>query len=156
MKLLGEGFGWNEMSVGDTYRTFNRTVTETDLVNFVSNSGMAGAVFLNFDTPTRDNDALPRSVVPAALVYCLAEGLILNVTALGTGIALLKVDIDIRASVSVNDTIHVECEIKEIRETSKGRGLVSSQNCIVNQKSETVLIYNSLRLMSRTPDHAAA
>lgn len=156
MKLLGKGLCWDEISVGDTYRTFNRTVTETDLVNFISNSGMVGSVFLNFDTPTRDEDALPTRVVPAALVYCLGEGLILTVTALGTGVALLKVDIDIRASVSVGDTIHVECEITQVRETSKGRGLVGSANRIVNQRGETVLVYNSLRLMSGKASKVAA
>lgn len=156
MKILGAGIHWDEMSVGDTYRTFDRTITETDLVNFVSNSGLVGSVFLNFDTGTRDSGALPARVVPAALVYCLAEGLILTVTALGTGVALLKVDIDIKASASVGDTFHVQCEIRELRATSKGRGLVRSENRIVNQRNEIVLVYNSLRLMSGKAGDVAA
>ncbi|MEK7362196.1 MAG: acyl dehydratase, partial [Pseudomonadota bacterium] len=48
----------------------------------------------------------------------------------------------------VGDTIHVECRESELRETSKGhRGLVRTENQVINQKGETVLAYNPLRMM---------
>ena len=40
MELLGEGFRWNELEVGQTFKTFGRTITETDIVNFISCAGM--------------------------------------------------------------------------------------------------------------------
>ena len=38
--LLGHGFFWQDLEVGQKFQTFNRTVTETDLVNFISCTGM--------------------------------------------------------------------------------------------------------------------
>ena len=35
-KRLGQGFYWQDISVGQQFETFRRTITETDLVNFIS------------------------------------------------------------------------------------------------------------------------
>ncbi len=40
VKQMGQGPYWQELVVGDRFRTFRRTVTETDLVNFISCTGM--------------------------------------------------------------------------------------------------------------------
>ena len=65
-----------------------------------------------------------------------------------TGFAFLNKEIDVKAPVLAGDTIHVECEVVEIRPTSKGnRGLVRTNNRIVNQRDETVISYNPLRMM---------
>ena len=37
---LGRGFVWQDLTVGQRMRTFRRTITETDLVNFISVTGM--------------------------------------------------------------------------------------------------------------------
>ena len=57
--------------------------------------------------------------------------------------------LDIKAPTFVNDTIHVECEVTEVRPTSKdpSRGLVRTMNLVKNQKGETVLTYDPLRMM---------
>jgi acyl dehydratase len=50
----------------------------------------------------------------------------------------------------VGDTIHVEVEVTECRPTSKGdRGLARFNNKVLNQRGETVLEYNPLRLLKR-------
>jgi acyl dehydratase len=50
----------------------------------------------------------------------------------------------------VGDTIHVEVEVTEARLTSKGdRGLVRFANKVVNQRGETVIEYNPLRMLKR-------
>ena len=36
----GSGFAWDELEVGYRFRTVGRTVTEADLVNFISITGM--------------------------------------------------------------------------------------------------------------------
>lgn len=43
---LGQGFVWQELSVGQRFRTFRRTVTETDLVSFIGVTGMLEAIFI--------------------------------------------------------------------------------------------------------------
>ena len=50
----------------------------------------------------------------------------------------------------MGDTLHVECEVTEARLTSKGdRGLVRFANKVVNQRGETVLEYNPLRMLKK-------
>jgi acyl dehydratase len=56
----------------------------------------------------------------------------------------------VKAPTVIGDTIYVECEVTEQRVTSRGdRGLVRFANKVVNQRGETVLAYNPLRLLKR-------
>jgi acyl dehydratase len=145
IELLGMGSFWDDLSVGDRFRTVGRTLTETDLVNFVNLSWLTEELFTN--TEDRKNMAIAGRVVPAALVYACAEGLLLPMMQ-GTGLAFLNATLDVKGPTFVGDTIHVECKVSEVRETSKGhRGLVRTENQVVNQKGETVLAYNPLRMM---------
>jgi acyl dehydratase len=87
--------------------------------------------------------------VPGALVYAFAEGLLLP-TMQDTGLAFLNCTLDIKGPTLVGDTIHVESEVTEHRLASKGdRGLVRFANKVVNQRGESVLEYNPLRLLKR-------
>lgn len=145
MKLLGTAPFWDELSVGDRFRTVGRTLTETDLVNFVNLSWLTEELFTN--TEDRKSMAIEGRVVPAALVYSCAEGLLLPLIQ-GTGLAFLDATLEVKGPTFVGDTIHVECRVSEVRETSKGyRGLVRTENQVVNQKGETVLLYNPLRMV---------
>jgi acyl dehydratase len=145
VKLLGTGPFWDDLSVGDRFRSAGRTLTETDLVNFVNLSWLTEELFTN--TADRKSMAIEGRVVPAALVYACAEGLLLPMIQ-GTGLAFLNATLDVKGPTFVGDTIHVECKVRELRETSKGnRGLVRTENQVINQKGETVLAYNPLRLM---------
>lgn len=145
MKLLGMGAFWDDLSVGDSFRTAGRTLTETDLVNFVNLSWLTEELFTNVED--RKSMAIPGRVVPAALVYACAEGLLLPMMQ-GTGLAFLNATLDVKAPTYVGDTIHVECVVTEARATAKGnRGLVRTENRVVNQKGDVVLVYNPLRMM---------
>src|SRR5207302_9176014 len=74
--------------------------------------------------------------VPGALVYSMAEGLVIPTTLQGTGLAFLSMGFDIKGPTYVNDTIHVEIEVTEIKPTSKdpNRALVRTTNDVKNQK----------------------
>jgi acyl dehydratase len=145
MKLVGMAPLWDDLAVGDRFRTVGRTLTETDLVNFVNLSWLTEELFTN--TEDRKNMAITGRVVPAALVYSCAEGLLLPLIQ-GSGLAFLNATLDVKGPTFVGDTIHVECTVTEARKTAKGgRGLVRTENKVVNQKGETVLAYNPLRMM---------
>lgn len=148
MKLLGEGFHWEELSVGDRFRSFGRTITETDIVNFVSSVGMLESLFLDAEYRA-EHSAIPGRPAPAALVFALAEGMVLNATAQGTGLAFLHMELNVEGPVMQGDTVHVEIEVTEVRPAKKhGRGLVRTRNKIINQRGETVITYTPLRLMA--------
>jgi len=145
IELLGMGKYWDDLSVGDRFRTFGRTLTETDLVNFVNLAWLTEELFTNAED--RKSMAIAGRVVPAALVYACAEGLLLPMMQ-GTGLAFLNATLEVKGPTFVGDTVHVECRVSEVRETSKGnRGLVRTENQVINQKGETVLAYNPLRMM---------
>lgn len=145
VKLLGIAPFWDDLSVGDRFRTVGRTLTETDLVNFVNLSWLTEELFTNSED--RKSMAIKGRVVPAALVYSCAEGLLLPLIQ-GTGLAFLNATLEVKGPTFVGDTIHVECTVAEARKTSKGgRGLVRTENKVVNQNGETVLAYNPLRMM---------
>lgn len=147
MKLVGEGFRWDDLEAGQCFKTFGRTITETDIVNFVSCVGMLESLFVDAEFRAK-HSAIAGRPSPAALVFSMAEGLVLNATGQGTGLAFLNMDLNVEKPVIQGDTIHVEIEITEVRPTSKGgRGLVRTRNRIVNQRGETVITYTPLRLM---------
>src|SRR3989304_1055976 len=64
IKLLGMGAFWDDLSVGDRFRTVGRTLTETDLVVFVNLSWLTEELFTN--TEDRKSMAIAGRVVPAA------------------------------------------------------------------------------------------
>jgi acyl dehydratase len=142
VRIVGRGFAFEELSVGFKFRTHRRTIMEADLAAFINVTWLTEELFAV-------EEKGKGRLVPGALVYSFAEGLLLP-TMQDTGVAFLNATLDVKAPSFVGDTIHVECEVTEHRATSKGeRGLVRFSNRVVNQKSEVVLEYNPLRLLKR-------
>jgi len=146
LPVVGRGFCYEDLRVGQKFRTHRRTIAESDLANFINLTWLTEELFAVADDSGR---ALKGRPVPGALVYAFAEGLLLP-TMQDTGLAFLNATLDIKAPTSVGDTIHVECEVTEARLTSKGdRGLVRTFNKVVNQHGATVIEYNPLRMLRR-------
>jgi len=142
VQIVGRGFAFEDLSVGFKFRTHRRTIMEADLAAFINVTWLTEELFAV-------EDKGKGRLVPGALVYSFAEGLLLP-TMQDTGVAFLNATLDVKAPTYVGDTIHVECEVTEQRLTSKGdRGLVRFLNRILNQKNEVALQYNPLRLLKR-------
>lgn len=150
MKLLGQGLHWDELKVGDQFRTFGRTITEADIVSFINCTGFLEVLFTDAEFREK-HSAIKGRVAPGALVFSIAEGQVMVGFIQGVGLAFLNMELDIKGPVVAGDTIHVEITVTEVRPTSKdGRGLVRTRNEIVNQRGETVIVYTPLRLMKGT------
>lgn len=146
VKLLGAGYTWQELSAGQRFRTFRRTITETDIVNFISVTGMLEAIFV--DT-TFSNGAMKGRPAPGALTYTLIEGMVLQGMAQNTGLALLEVHKKILHPVMAGDTVWAEIEVTEVRPTSKNnRGIVTSRIDVKNQDDVMVMTYTAVRMMA--------
>jgi acyl dehydratase len=138
--VVGRGFCFEDLKVGFRFRTHRRTIREADLAAFIALTGLTEELFA-----VREE----KQLVPGALVYSFAEGLLLP-TMQDTGLAFLNAMLDVKAPTVVGDTIHVEAEVTEARPTSKGdRGLVRFANQVFNQKGDAVLEYNPLRMLKR-------
>ena len=144
--VVGRGFCFDDLKSGFRFRTHRRTIAEADASAFVNLTWLTEELFAVADDSAR---AIKGRPVPGALVYAFAEGLLLP-TMQDTGLAFLNCTLDIKGPTLVGDTIHVECEVIEQRLASKGdRGLVRFANKVVNQRGETALEYNPLRLLKR-------
>jgi acyl dehydratase len=142
VQIVGRGFAFEDLKPGFRFRTHRRTILEADLAAFINLTWLTEELFA-----VKDKDR--GQLVPGALVYSFAEGLLLP-TMQDTGLAFLNATLDIKGPTLVGDTIHVEAEVIEHRLTSKGdRGLVRFANQVLNQRGETVLQYNPLRLLKR-------
>jgi acyl dehydratase len=142
------GRTWEEQPVGFTFRTPGRTVTEHDLMTFVTLGGFNEPLFMDATYVERHTPYSGR-LIPGALTYTLGEGLVIQTHVIhGTGIAFVHMDLDIKAPVYVGDTLSVVVEVTECRPASKGgRGVVTTRNSVRNQRDEEVLVYTPVRLL---------
>jgi len=152
METVGIGFHFEDVPIGRKFRTIGRTVTETDIVNFVNCTGMVEVLFTNLEFLKQDSDIKGR-LAPAALVYTFAEGLLVQATMQHTGYAFLNMQLDVKSPVFAGDTVHVECEVTEARlsQSKPGRGLVRTTNRVVKQDGTVALVYTPLRMMKCKP-----
>lgn len=152
MKTVGIGFYWNDLAVGDRFRTLNRTITEPDIVNFIGVTGMVETLFTDLSFAGHGG-VIQGRVAPAALTYTIIEGLLCQATMQTTGLALLEVEKKVLKPVFAGDTVHAEVEVTAVRPTSKGnRGIVTTANTVVNQDGETVITYRAVRMMAGRPE----
>ena len=116
---------------------------------------MVEVLFTNTEFLEKES-AIKGRVVPGALVYAFAEGLLVQSVMQGVGLAFLNMELDIKAPTFVGDTIYVECEVIESQESRKrpGLGLVRTRNQVVKQDGTVALVYTPLRMVKGRSDKA--
>lgn len=146
IQQLGQGFYWQDLVIGQQFKTFRRTVTEADMVGFIGVTGMVEVMFIDA-APL--HGGISGRPVPAALTYALIEGFILQTMIQGTGLAMLELTQKIHAAVRVGDTIHALIEVTGVRPTSTGgRAIVDSTIRVFNQHNAEVMTYTARRMLA--------
>ena len=148
--MLGQGVTFEEHEIGARYRTLARTVSETDIVTFVNLCGFTEPLFMDMEYVKRES-VFGRRAAPGALTFALAEGLLQQTGLIhGTGMAFLGGEIRVVRPVVEGDTIRVEVEVVEKRETKKpDRGIVTYRHQMLNQRDEVVLEARVQRMIRR-------
>ena len=148
MEIVGLGFHFEDLPVGRKFRSIGRTITESDLVNYVNSLGLVEVLFTNAEFRDKESDIKGR-LVPGFLAQGMAEGLLIQATMQHTAYALLEVHMKMENACFVGDTIHVEVEILEARLSSSrpGRGIVRSRNRVVRQDGTVILTYTPVRMV---------
>ena len=148
--MLGRGLTFEEHAVGAVYRTLARTVSETDIVTFVNLCGFTEPLFMDMEYVARES-VFKRRAAPGALTFALSEGLIMQTGLIhGTGMAYLGGEIRVVAPVLEGDTLRVEVEVADKRETKKAdRGIVTYRHRVLNQRDELVLEGRIQRMIRR-------
>ncbi len=144
------GLSFEAHAVGARYETLGRTVSETEIVTFVNLCGFNEPLFMDMEYVARESVFKGRPV-PGALTFCLSEGLVMQTGLFhGTGMAFLGGEIRVVAPVLAGDTIRVEVEVTDKRETKKSdRGIVTYQHRVLNQRGELVLEARVQRMIRR-------
>jgi acyl dehydratase len=151
--MQSQGVTFEQHAIGARYQTLARTVSETDIVNFVNLCGFNEPLFMDMEY-VKKASVFGRRAAPGALTFSLSEGLIMQTGLIhGTGMAYLGGDLKIVAPVLEGDTIHVEIEVVDKRETKKtDRGIVTYRHRVLNQRDEVVLEARVQRMIRRASD----
>ena len=147
---MKNGLFFDDLLIEKPYYTDRRTITETDHVNFTTSFGFYEPLFM--DRAYVENETPYKNrLIPGALTFSIAEGLtILSGIIHGTGMAFLGVEMEVLKPVFIGDTIRVEVEVVDKRETKKSdRGIVTFFHCVINQDNITVMEYKIKRMMRR-------
>lgn len=144
---LLQGQTFEQMVPGSRFRTATRTITETDLVAFVTLAGLTEPLFI--DEAGSLEAGYSGRLVPGALTFAYAEGLVMQSGSIhGTGMAFLQADLDVKGPVFVGDTILVVVEVAASRAARSGaRGIVTTKNTVLKRDGTVVMVYNPVRMI---------
>jgi acyl dehydratase len=148
--VKSQGLTYEEHAVGAVYRTLGRTVSEADICAFVNLCGFNEPLFMDMEFVARES-VFKRRAAPGALTFALSEGLIMQTGLIhGTGMAWLGGEIKVVPPVLEGDTIRVDVEVVDKRETKKAdRGIVTYRHRVMNQRDEVVLEAKIQRMIRR-------
>ncbi|MAU00131.1 MAG: dehydratase [Anaerolineaceae bacterium] len=146
---MGTGLTYEEFELGAVYDTQARTITEADVVTFAGLSGDYNP--LHTDAEAAKNTPFGERIAHGTLTVAISTGMA-NMTGLmaGTTIALMEQNIQYKGAVKFGDTVRLQMEVIEKRETSKpDRGIVKLAARVLNQRDELVVDMVWTQLMQR-------
>jgi acyl dehydratase len=151
------GWYFDDFEVGQMHATMGRTVTEADLVNFVTFAGIFEEIFINAEF-AKENTIFKGRVVPGLLILVVAEGLYVQTGHTHQGRAYLGLDeLRISAPVLCGDTIHAEVSVESARLSSgrPGHGILTMRHTVLNQHGVEVMSYKTTRMLACRPSEVS-
>lgn len=133
------GLFFEEFEIGAKYTSQGRTITESDVTTFAGLSGDFNP--LHTDAEFAQTTVFGERIAHGMLTVAISTGMS-NWTGIfaGTTIALLEQNIKYTGAVKFGDTVHLEMEVTEKKETSKrDRGIVTITARMLNQKADVVV-----------------
>ena len=142
--ILFEGF-----HSGDRFVTGRRTITEHDILQFVTLVGLTEPLFLDLEYIKKES-IFGERIAPGSLTFGMAEGLTVQTGIIhGTGLAFAGLDrMRLFGPVKVGDTIQVEIEVLDTKAVpQRGGGIVRYRQWVKNQRGEKIMEYDVARLI---------
>ncbi|MCI0709451.1 MAG: MaoC family dehydratase N-terminal domain-containing protein [Chloroflexi bacterium] len=133
------GLFFEDFEIGAKYSSQGRTITESDVNTFAGLSGDFNP--LHTDAEFAQTTVFGERIAHGMLTVAISTGMS-NWTGIfaGTTIALMEQNIKYTGAVKFGDTVHLEMEITEKKETSKpDRGIVKIAAKMLNQKDDVVV-----------------
>jgi 3-hydroxybutyryl-CoA dehydratase len=149
------GKHYDEVAVGETWRSHGRTITEADLVFWCTFTG--DMFVLHTDAHYAAKSQFGQRIAPGLMVNAFMAGLGVPP---GAPAILANYGTDslrFTAPVFIGDTVHLETEVIAKEERRAGRdGVVTLQWNAVNQNGKTVMSSQLKCLMAVRPTEARA
>ncbi|PWI58697.1 MaoC/PaaZ C-terminal domain-containing protein [Sulfoacidibacillus thermotolerans] len=137
---------YGEYTIGDTWTSFGRTITESDVVSF---AGLSGDFFsLHMDEEYARTTQFGRRIAHGMLVLSISTGLLHfepGVIAAFYGIDHLR----FTTPTFIGDTIHVEETVIDVQDRGERQGVVTTKHNILKQTGETVIRAEFKLLLNR-------
>lgn len=151
-EIAAQRLYWDDLECGTKFVSASRTITEADVVNFACLSGDFNR--LHVDETYASETPFGRRIAHGLLVVSVLSGLstrmMLNVMMEKSILGVLDIHIKIPKPTFIGDTIHVEVEIGDKRETSKPeRGVLTLLRRAINQHGVVVLQADFTLLVQR-------
>lgn len=148
------GKWFDELEVGQVFQhAIRRTLTETDNILFTSMTHNPAQLHLDADYCEKETE-FGKPLINSLFTLGLVIGISVHETTMGTAVANLGMDnVKFPKPLFAGDTIHVETEIKGLRE-SKSRptqGIVTFEHRAYNQKDELVCSLERSGLQHKKP-----
>ena len=143
------GMYFEEFETGAKYVSQGRTVTEADVVAFAGVSGDFNP--LHTDARFAAGTPFGERIAHGMLTVAMSTGMS-NWTGIfaGTTIALLEQNIKYTGAVKIGDTVHLEMEVTEKKETSKpDRGIINIAARMLNDGEQVVVDMKWTLMMKR-------
>lgn len=140
---------FEELVVGEEFRSPTRTIAEYDLYVF---AGLTGDMTdFHISTEAAKQSVFGQRAAHGMLLISIANGLYNRIGITDeTGMALAGVEWRFRAPGFIGDTVHLVASVKELREVSKkDRGLVFWDARLLKQDGSTVCQGQMIRMVRR-------
>jgi acyl dehydratase len=148
---MATGLYFEEFELGAKYVSQGRTVTEADVVAFAGLSGDFNP--LHTDAKFAATTPFGERIAHGMLTVAMSTGMS-NWTGIfaGTTIALLEQNIKYTGAVKFGDTVHLEMEVTEKKETSKpDKGIINIAAKMLNDTEQVVVDMKWTLMMKRKP-----
>jgi acyl dehydratase len=140
---------YEEYSVGDTYRTAGRTVSESDITTFVELCGLYEPIFTDVEH-IKEHTPFDERFAPGELITDFALGNVIRSGFIEGAVSMLELTTTFDAPVFAGDTIYVDIEVVGKSETSNpDHGVVTFEYTIENQNDEQVACSEEKALIRR-------
>lgn len=133
------GLTFDEFEIGHIYQSQGRTVTEADVATFAGLSGDFNPLHTNAEFGKKT--PFGERIAHGMLVVAMSTGMA-NWTGIfeGTTLALMEQIIRYKGAVAFGDTVHLQLEVIEKKESSKpDRGIVRFATRVLNQAEKVVV-----------------
>lgn len=145
---------WEDLPVGFSYETAARTITEADIVAFATLTGDFNRSHTN--EPAARSGPFGRRIAHGLLVVSYMAGLntrtIVNQLLEPSLLALVGTECRFLKPTFIDDTVHVNVEVIEVRPTSReDRGIVKFRRQAVSQDNELRVEVIATMLVQRRP-----